>query len=153
MKLNYDCVRKILLFVEENLDYDENEYLSPHKTINNGQLISRNEFSRYNHQEVRYAVEMLIKEGYLECANNINIYEGNINFANIIGLTWKGHELLNNIRNGTVWNAVKTKASKYGGLSLGAMMSAANTLANALLSDSNAVNNFLHGLENIGNLF
>lgn len=32
-------------------------------------------------------------------------------------------------------------------------MSAANTLANALLSDSNAVNNFLHGLENIGNLF
>ena len=46
------------------------------------------------------------------------MHDGNINMARIIGITWTGHELLDNIRDNIVWNAVKKKAVKYSGLSI-----------------------------------
>lgn len=81
------------------------------------------------------------------------MHDGNINMARIIGLTWTGHELLDNIRDNTVWNAVKKKAVKYGGLSISALSNGAKILGSVLMTDPNAIQNFLDGVNNIGNMF
>lgn len=73
--------------------------------------------------------------------------------ARIIGLTWRGHELLDNIRDKTVWNAVKKKAGKFGGFSLSVLANSAKTISIALMSDPNAINNFLNGIDNINKMF
>lgn len=73
--------------------------------------------------------------------------------ARIIGLTWSGHELLDNVRNDTVWNAVKQKAKKFGGFSLSALANSAKAISIALMSDPNAINNFLSGIDNISKIF
>lgn len=78
---------------------------------------------------------------------------GNINITRIIGLTWKGHEFLDNIRDNTVWNAVKEKASKFGGLSISALFNGAKFLSSALMTDPNALQNFLQGVQNISKMF
>lgn len=73
--------------------------------------------------------------------------------ADIIGLTWSGHIFLDNIRNDTIWNAVKEKSKKIGKVSITALASAAGGLANAMMTDPNALNNFLQGIDNIGKMF
>lgn len=155
MKLNADYVRDILLFIEKELDYNDAESNTPHihKEITDGQLISNKCFDRHNKQELSYALELLIKEGYIDLAAKPNIHNGNINIARIIGLTWQGHELLDNIRDNTVWNAVKKKAAKFGGLSIPALFNGAKFLGGKLMEDPNALQNFMQGVENIGKMF
>ena len=152
MTFNYDYVRDILLFIEKNLNYEHFDKLPMnHKKIMYGKLLSDVSFDGYDKQELLYALELLIKEGYIDCLN-IRFDNGNLRSANIIGLTWNGHNLLGNIRNDTVWNAVKQKAKKVGGVSLSALANSAGTLANALLSDPNAIQNFMQGIQNIRNM-
>lgn len=116
MRLNHDYIRDILLFIEKELDYEDSDSQTPcnHKEIMDGQLVCDEQFNTYNKQELSYALELLIKEGYIDLAGKPNIYDGNILSARIIGLTWQGHEFLDNVRNDTVWNAVKQKSIKIG---------------------------------------
>lgn len=155
MKLNADYVRDILLYIEKNLDYEDSQSKTPskHKEISDGKLVCDKCFDSYDKQELTYALELLIKEGFIDLAVKPNIHNGNINIARIIGLTWQGHELLDNIRDNTVWNAVKKKASKFGGLSITSLFNGAKFLGGALMTDPNAVQNFLQGIDNIGKIF
>lgn len=155
MKLNADYVRDILLFIEKYLDYEDSESQVPHihKEITDGQLISNEYFTTYNKQELSYALEQLIKAGLIDLASKPNVHNGNINMARIIGLTWSGHELLDNVRDNTIWNTVKQRASKFTGVSIAALFNGAKFLTNALMSDPNAIQNFNQGIENIGKMF
>ena len=150
MRLNADYIRDILLYIESNLNYDE--FSNTHKEINHGKLLRDDYFTNYDKQELTYALELLIKSGFIDLADRPNIHDGNINIARIIGLTWNGHELLDNIRDNTVWDAVKKKATKYSGLSISALFSGAKALGSALMTDPNAIQNFLDGVNNIGNM-
>lgn len=152
MKLDFDCVRDILLYVEENSGYQDSnsDMPSKHKEIPHARIISDSFFSKYNKEDAVHTLELMIKEGLFDFASK-PIYDSNNNlvYARIIGLTWYGHELLTNIRNDTVWNAVKEKSKKVGKVSIKAMASAAATLATAMLTDPNAVQNFMNGAQNL----
>lgn len=155
MKLNADYVRDILLFIEKELDYEYTDSNTPskHKEISDGKLVCDKCFDNYDKQELTYALELLIKEGFIDLATRPNMYDGNINHARIIGLTQQGHELLDNIRDNTVWNAVKKKAAKFGGLSISALFTGAKFLGCKLMEDPNAIQNFLQGVDNISKMF
>nr|DAI04395.1 MAG TPA: YjcQ protein [Caudoviricetes sp.] len=150
MRLNADYVRDILLYIESNLNYDD--LSNAHKEISHGKLLRDEHFANYDKQELTYALELLIKSGFVDLADKPNIQDGNIYIARIIGLTWTGHELLDNIRDNTVWDAVKKKAAKYSGLSISALFSGAKALGSALMTDPNAIQNFLDGVNNIGDM-
>lgn len=155
MRLNHDYVRDILLFIERELDYKDSESQTPykHKEITDGQLVCNSHFKTYNKQELSYALELLVKEGYIDLAGNPNVHDGNIIIARIIGLTWQGHELLDNVRNDTVWNAVKQKSMKFGKFSLTTLAMCAKDLTFKLMDNPNAIQDFLQGIENIGKMF
>lgn len=153
MRLNHDYVRDILLFIEEELDYKDTKTPTYHNEISDSDLINNIKFSKYDKQELTYALELLFKEHFIECADKPYFVYGNLMTARIIGLTWSGHELLDSIRNNTVWNAVKQKAKKYSGLSLSALANSAKTISVALMNDPNAINNFLNGIDNISKMF
>lgn len=153
MKLNADCVRDILLYIEENVNYEDSSNPTFHNELMFGKLLADDTFKKYNKEELTYALELLIKEHFIECAENPYFVRGALMSANIIGLTWNGYELLDNIRDNTVWGAVKAKAAKFKGLSISTLASSAKILAAALMKDPNAVKNFLQGVENIKTLF
>ena len=154
MKLNHDYVRDILLYIEENLYYEDSQSATPnkHQEISDGQLLCDDYFKNHNKQELAYALELLLQEGFIACAERPYFVKGNLQIARIIGLTWSGHTLLDNIRNDTVWNAVKQKSKRIGGVSIIALANAAGALANAMMTDPNALNNFIQGINNVGNM-
>ena len=98
MKLDHDCVRHLLLFVEESLDYGDE--IDTHSiSIDN-----------YTPEEITYTAEKLIEAGYLN--------GGPIPDILISSLTFNGHEFLDNIRDDKVWKKTKEVLSSLASSSL-----------------------------------
>ena len=114
MKLNPDCVRDILLAVEEGCD------------IGRGVSIPGPNYSRlqpYNESEVLYHVRQCDLSGFLYQAKTdlLGTYT-------IRDLTPAGHEFLAHIRKDTIWSGVKDVAGKVGATSLNAIVQIASNV-------------------------
>ena len=115
MRLNPDCVRSILLTVEEKCSFDtfweyekdtfESEYLA-----------------ECSHEEIVYHIRQCEQSGLIQ---GVHYYDGGDSII-ICDLTPTGHEFLANTRNKTVWNATLAKAS---GASLSIIAEVAKDLA------------------------
>ena len=152
MKLNPDAVRKILIFISNNLNFEDSDSDFPyqHQEMTNGQIVSNDYFDDFNKSEVSYALELLIYEGFVSTIGKPNIdSNGNMTFARINGLTLKGQELLNDIYNDTIWETTKKRAKQLGKVSLSAMASGAKALTSAFMVDPNAINNLVEGIKNM----
>lgn len=122
MKLNHDCVRSIMLAIEENLNY--------------GQSIPFNEveLDGYSHEEILYAADKLLEAGYLqgEKLGSIGSSEPTIQITSI---TWDGHKFLDNIRDDRVWKNTKKVISKFSSVSLSLTNSVAAQVILAFVKD------------------
>lgn len=100
MRLNPDCIRSILLTVEDKCDFDtpweynrdnfESEYLA-----------------EYSHKEILYHIKQAEESGLLQ---GVHYYDGGDDVI-ICDLTPTGHEFLANIRSDSIWKKVISKAS------------------------------------------
>lgn len=102
MKLNYDCIRDILLTIEEIPNRKDGLILANFK--------SYKKLSKYNGEEIQYNALKLLQEEYVigeEASGN-----NTTTVLRLTDLTWSGHELLNDIRSETVFNQTKEKIIK-----------------------------------------
>lgn len=97
MKRDFDLIRKILLYVEENHDgiYDK---VKP--------------FDGYSEEEFLYHCELLTDNGFIE--GKVHRAMGGSGVFMCKDLTWAGQDYLANIKNDTVWNKVKQTALEKG---------------------------------------
>lgn len=130
MKLNFDCIRDILLYVEENTNYKESVVLPipskfhirkideqyPHDYI----------LEKYGENETFYHIE------YCEKAYLLEIEYDSI-YLTINDLTPRGHDFLANIRNDNIWNNTKDIASKVGSKSLEALIQISSNVITTII--------------------
>ena len=148
MKLNPDYVRKVLLCIEKYSEY-EDPYNFTHKAIRVFDMTTFDEFKSCNEQELINAFDTLIREDFILLAKPAKYYKGDLMDADIIGLTMKGYNFLNEIRNDTVWNAVKEQASKIGETSLKILADVSGKVGVALMTNPNALENLKNGILNL----
>ena len=116
MKLNPDCVRDILMDIEESLEF-KNVYFVRKETSAPDEPITLNK-TKYPHNVFLYHVSQceqsnfITKVSYLDSGNCVQI--GN--------MTPKGHDFLANIRADNIWNKVKSVGMKIGATSLSALV-------------------------------
>lgn len=151
MKLNYDCIRKILLYVEANSGYEPNTTI--YKIIQPREISKALRGNDFNDEEITYAIQLLFEEGYFNI-NRTPVYGPNNTLFNIdiTSLSLRGNELLNNIRNDTAWNAVKERCKKVGVGSVKVISTITGALGTAMLTDPNALQNFIDGTKNMLNI-
>jgi hypothetical protein len=118
MRLNADCVRDVMLFLEENLE-----------------LVSFLECSNieinYTSNDVTYTCAKLIEAGYLIGNTTVDL-SGHMKVV-INSITWNGHQFLDNVRSNTVWNKTKETAIKLGSVSVSFLSNiAAQIIANVI---------------------
>lgn len=94
MKKDWVIIRQVLLRLEEA------------DTPNT--VVRAADFDTFSEQEVAYNIRLLKEAGYIE-ANYLESRSGNghINSALARRLTNAGHELLDTIRNDTIWSKIK----------------------------------------------
>lgn len=120
MKLNYDCVRDLLLYLEENLQYGSQI------NINNMQL------KNYSQHEILYTADKLLEAEYLD-GELIMLLDGEVPEIHIVSITWNGHQFLDNIRDNKVWEHTKGVVSKFSSVSIGIISNIASQVISSLI--------------------
>lgn len=105
MKLNHDCVRDLLLEIEEKHIVDQLIHLSDFETF---QVVKT-----YGLNECLYALQKL-RENSLVIFHKSQDPQGYYLEFWIGGLAWDGHSYLDNIRSSSRWKKMKKHLSKAG---------------------------------------
>lgn len=126
MKLDYDCLRSLLLKLEdfENLDDD----LHYQYTTLNDMAEALPEFPK---NMIAYTT-LKAKEGNLINASIMNA-DGCIYACTYSSLTYDGHQFLDNVRNNNIWNKTKSIAKELGCTSLRSLLSISEKIILAMI--------------------
>ena len=127
MKLNYDCVRSVLLTVEKSKTIDEELNINP-VTV---ETIFE-QLPKYEDNEILYTIEKLKEAGYINAA--LHFAAGHFIDGAVSSITYSGHEYLDNIREPEVWRKVKTMLKNAGAITLPLISQAAQMLIGSQLT-------------------
>lgn len=142
MKLNTDCIRDVLIYLEDNLVM--NQY-------NNIQEISINKIAtdlsnNYNEKDIIYTLLQLISEQFI--IGHIRPIGKNSKISGYVkDISWAGHDLLNSIRPQPVWNAIKQNASNLGIKSIKGLASLAGNVINAIATNPDVINQIIANIK------
>ena len=123
MRLNPDCIRDILFYVEENAGYSE--MIPFYTNLERFNIKLKND---YPADVILYHLELCEEYGYLA------IYSHTMGAINVKRLSVSGHEFLENIRQDTNWNKTKEVAKSAGSTSIEILSNIASNLAVAYIS-------------------
>jgi hypothetical protein len=129
MKLNPDCIRDILLWLEEN---QKIEVLSGMTTE-----IMSTEMPKYipgySNEDVLYSIKQMT-ESYLLSAVKMDV--NGADWYRIKDITPAGHEFLGNIRSPENWQKTKSIASKIGAVTIDVLSKVAGSVVAELIKNS-----------------
>lgn len=100
MKLNPDCIRDILLEIEQYTSFEKSYTYDPRHLPEDSFL------SQYDSDTVLYHIRQADQSGLL-MGVNWRLFE----YVNIQDLTPAGHEFLSNIRDDSLWRKILQKCS------------------------------------------
>ena len=130
MKLNMDCVRDVLLTLEE-MEYGDRPRIV--------HLAQKDRLSGYSEDEIQYTCIKLLEAGYIE-ATKINVLNSPPQIVDVSDITFNGHEFLNTVRENKNWEKVKTTAKKAGIFSLKGFYEIAQRVALAAIAQALQLN-------------
>lgn len=119
MKLNQDCIRDLLLYLEDNLSYENTI------SINNLKL------KDYSSDTIMYTADKLHEAGYIDCLKGSS---DNYPILIATSISFTGHQYLDAIRDDSIWLETKNKLSKIGTFSLTIIQQLAISIAKAKLN-------------------
>ena len=152
MKLNPDCVRDVLLYLEENLGYTDHIGALQHKEI---QICTIPDYfsTTYSKEDVNYSIEKLYEAHFLSLINIASDRDGYIVNAYVNDITYVGHEFLNNIRPKNVWDATKEGASKLGLMSMHTLNFISSKIIESIITNPTVINNIINEAQTKFNQF
>ena len=124
MRLNPDCIRDILFYIEDTTDYQIWTFF----------LRSSKDFdiqlkNNYSPNEILYHLELCEEYGYIVTPDKQPMRESQVKRLSV-----SGHEFLENIRQDTNWNKTKEVAEGAGSTSIKIISNIASNLAVAYIS-------------------
>lgn len=138
MTLNYDCIRDVLLYLEDTLEYTDNQIAMTHTRLTINSIA--NELSSYSKEDVQYTIEKLYEARYIRIVNIIHDKNGYMTSGYIDDITWEGFNFLNNIREKSIWEATKEGAKKVGAISISAISTISLEIVKAVVTNQEVIN-------------
>lgn len=115
--LNYDCIKDILIYLQNNLEYTEG---SKHKEISWYAIYTDESLCKtYLQEDIMYNIEKMLEADLIRTS----IYKHNpstreVYLCFIDDITMIGHDFLCNAQNETIWKNTKDKLRTFGKVSL-----------------------------------
>lgn len=122
MRLNLDCIRDLIIEIDNNLKLDEHGNITP---IDVDKLSNSENLSIYDHSEIIYYVKGLYESDILkpdECYVSDTC-------SRIADITPQGYNFLDSIKPISKWDVFKSKFTSYGIPTLTFLMQNAQTIA------------------------
>lgn len=130
MKLNPDCVRAVMLKIEELHRYSVNDQ----GEIENHPVFIDELFSalpKYDKEDIYYSLDIMEQAGYISLSGswfNNRLCECEVNY-----ITYNGHEFLNSIRDPKHWTSIKKGFAAVRNYSLSAIGAIAEGVTSAAI--------------------
>lgn len=110
MKLNHDCIRTLLIYLEENLEAKENGLPRGLKLGH----IEDESLTAFSQEDIYYSAKKLVEAKYIEVMNK----EVAPRVMMINEITWDGHQYLDSIRDPKVWREIKNRTKDLSGITI-----------------------------------
>jgi len=123
MKLNQDCVRRLLLTLEE--------INTPVRRTSISEIQKTESMKEYSYEDIFYTIQTLDSAHYIDA--EFSRSPGGYS-AYVISITWDGHEFLNTIRDEKVWKETKRAVNSFSSVSLEILSKTATTLITKLIT-------------------
>lgn len=125
MKLNQDCVRDIMLFIEKNVTFGMFLHLND--------FIESSDLKKYDSKTIKYTLGKLDETKFLH--SNATWIDNNLVMFSTGMLTWDGHKFLDTIRDSKVWSTTKSVTEKLASVSMSMIESiSAQVISNIIKS-------------------
>lgn len=118
MKLNYDCVRDVMLYLEENLIFG-----NPIRDTN----INLN----YDIKEIRYSLLKLHEINYLD--GSVSKYMDGDYSVITTDITFYGHKFIGEIQSDTIWDKTKSVSKDLGIQTINGITQIASSVISGLI--------------------
>lgn len=125
MQLNYDCVRDVMLKLEELLTIEYKDYFD-FSSVSIGDIHKSLLDKKYSIEDIFYTVHNLYQANYIE-ANTISFDDELVEYV-IFNITFEGHQFLQNIRPKMVWDKSKSVIKNIGTISIDIIKSVSSTV-------------------------
>lgn len=111
MKLTSNLIRDTLICIEDKLNIDSDLLSLDISSVFWKDIFEdRSLCSKYDIDDIKYCIYKLYEEDFITA--EVRTGGGKIHFIDIYDITWKGYDLLNNIKDDSVWEYV-SKTVKY----------------------------------------
>lgn len=121
MRLNNDCIREILLYIEEHTDY-ECCFVDVDNIVDH---------LNYDKNTIYYHIKMISQAKLVD-----NVLFADMRPYEVSNLSWNGHQYLDNIRDNKVWSMIKEHTNKLSSVSLQILISLAPKIIEKYLLNS-----------------
>ena len=112
MKINLDCIRDILIYIEEHLTVPLHDNLTAIECNSLDVLNLSKDLPNYKRDDIWYSVKMLTECNYIDTRGiSTQTY---FSMMYIDSMTYAGHKFLESIRPQSVWDKTKSIISKVG---------------------------------------
>lgn len=138
MKLNHDCMRDCLMYLEAKTTVQigeseiENEFDVSLKSVTLATMFS--DMESWANQDIFYAVFNLHQGGYLSTSIDESDTGTNFEAVSVHYITLQGHEFLDSIRDNERWRSIKNGLSAVRNYSLSAISAVAEGLTAGAIS-------------------
>lgn len=109
MKLNINCIRDVLLSIEEKSNLND-DFVPIGIHLND--LFNDKSLSSYSDKEIVYTIKKLYEAEYIKA--DFQYASNTLYICNIYELTYEGHQLLDSIRNNKIFETINQKLDKFG---------------------------------------
>lgn len=148
MELNIDAIRAVLQYIKNNTIYSGSSRTGKQYFTQREIIRGIEPTKQYTSDDIAYSIELLIDTDLIQLVEPIKFGSaGELLMVKIRRLTIEGYSFIEQTSKPEVWEAIKTKCKSAGYFSLKAITAAAS-LGTAMLTDPNAIQNFIQGTQN-----
>lgn len=132
MKLNPDCIRDIMLTLEDMTGITLNGYYQFARVTHSSVASELSE--KYRSTEIAYTLIQLAESDYIKMQFEYDKRHLAVNIGNILYITPKGHEFISHIQSNERWTTkIKPAIRLFGSVSLSVVEAISKGVANAAL--------------------
>ena len=146
MQLKPDCIRDTLLFLEEYLtiNYQQSNFNGITLSQLTEEMMLKHTY--YNAEDIWYTVYNLKQIHFIE-GRFSDAGKHKMMFCDIENITWNGHQFLDSVRPDTIWDAVKTKATQIGGISISGLSLIASSIIQGLAGNPDFIQSIVNNMK------
>ncbi len=129
MQINLDCLKDVLLYCVDNIDYQETDDSWTTKCVNLYMMYDSSELKDYDRKDIMRSVLKLMECNFITVSTYFPPNKPYLERCTIDDITMRGYQFINSVKESSIWEKTKLVAKKAGNHTLSFVEGVAHDIA------------------------